>query len=193
MHKMILFYTQSNTGYPLTSSPRKSLNPLTYPVIFWPLHLFCSHANVSHKALILGGSVRKDKEIKLDFFLMHSLTTSIFLTTFMSQTWITPENKARLLEWKGRFDLLAYAAVGAPQLLVDEIENYVPKFSQAGVGNPWLDIIERGIHKEDDGHTIKTIRALANGERLTARYRDVAEKLELPIVGDMWRKIAVMC
>lgn len=129
----------------------------------------------------------------LDFFLMHVLTTSIFLTTFMSQDWITLENKARFLEWKGRSDLLWYAAVGSPELLVDEIKNYAPKVPQTGSGNPWLGIIERGLCIGDDGHVIKTIRALVNGERVWARHRDIAERMKLPVVDDMWLKIAAMC
>lgn len=144
------------------------------------------------QALLIGGAIRKDKQIKLDFFLVHGFTTSIFLTTFISQDWITPENKARFLEWKARYDLLWYASMGAPPLLVEEIRNYTPKVPQT-TGNPWLDIIERALRKEDDGHTIKTIRALVNGERISAKYQDVVERMDLPIVGDMWLKIAAMC
>jgi hypothetical protein len=138
---------------------------------------------------MLGGAMRKDKEVKVDFFLIHCVTTAIFISVFNAQDWITSESKARLLEWKTRFDILTYVAIGAPVLHTDEIKNYEPKVSQDGVGNPWLDIIERSIHVEDDGHTIKTIRALAHGERLAARY---GEKLNLPVVGNMWRKIAAM-
>lgn len=133
--------------------------------------------------------MRKDKEVKVDFFLMHCVTSAIFISAFNAQDWITPESKARLLEWKTRFDILTYVAVGAPVLHTDEIKNYEPKVSQDGDGNPWLDIIKRAIHADDDGHTIKTIRALAYGERLTAKY---GEKLNLPVVGNMWRKIAAM-
>ncbi|RPB09211.1 hypothetical protein P167DRAFT_527561 [Morchella conica CCBAS932] len=140
-------------------------------------------------ALMLGGAMRKDKEIRMDFFLIHCVTTAIFISVFNAQDWITSESKARLLEWKTRFDILTYVAVGAPVLHADEIKNYEPKVSQDGVGNPWLDIIGRAIHVEDDGHTIKTIRSLVYGERLDAKY---GEKLNLPVVGNMWRKIAAM-
>lgn len=141
----------------------------------------------------MGGAVRKDKQIKLDFFLIHSFTTSIFLTTFIAQDWITTENKARFLEWKIRFDLFWYASSGSPPLLVDEIENYIPKIALGG--NPWLDIIERSLRCQDDGHVIKVIRALVNGERVMAKYQDASERVDpkLPIVGDMWLKLAAMC
>lgn len=138
---------------------------------------------------MFGGAMRKDKEVKVDFFLLHCLNTAIFISAFNAQDWISSESKARLLEWKTRFDILTYVAVGAPVLHADEIKNYEPKVSQDGIGNPWLDIIERSIQVEDDGHTIKAVRSLAYGERLAARY---GEKLNLPVVGNMWRKIAAM-
>lgn len=134
--------------------------------------------------------MRKDKEVKIDFFLMHSITSSIFLTTIFAQDWIAPEKKARFLEWKTRFDLLTYAAVGAPKLHMDEIQNYAPKVPHDGAGNPWLGIIERGLRVEDDGHTIKTIRSLINGERACAKYSDSGN--DWPVVGDMWWKIGAM-
>ncbi|KAI5839496.1 hypothetical protein DFP73DRAFT_598482 [Morchella snyderi] len=140
-------------------------------------------------ALMFGGAMRKDKEVKVDFFLLHCVTAAIFISAFNAQDWISSESKARLLEWKTRFDILTYVAVGAPVLHADEIKNYEPKVSQDGTGNPWLDIIERSIHVEDDGHTIKAVRALAYGERLAVRY---GEELNLPVVGNMWRKIAAM-
>lgn len=141
----------------------------------------------------MGSAVRRDKQIKFDFFSLHCFTASTFLTQFMAQDWITPENKARFLEWKIRFDLFWYASIGSPPLLVDEIENYIPKVPLAMGGNPWLDIIERGLRCQDDGHTLKAIRALVNGEMVMGRYRDVSERIDLPIVGDMWLKIAAMC
>lgn len=141
----------------------------------------------------MGSAVRRDKQIKFDFFSLHCFTASTFLTQFMAQDWITPENKARFLEWKIRFDLFWYASIGSPPLLVDEIENYIPKVPLAMGGNPWLDIIERGLRCQDDGHTLKAIRALVNGEMVMGRYRDVSERIDLLIVGDMWLKIAAMC
>lgn len=156
-----------------------------------PWYRLADQADSCHKAWVMGGAVRKDKQIKIDFFLLHCFTTSIFLTTFMAQDWITPENKARFLEWKIRFDLFWYAVSGSPPVLVDEIKNYVPKNSLGG--NPWLDIIERSLCVQDDGHTIKVIRALVNGERLTAKYRDISKRMDLPVVSDMWLKIAAMC
>lgn len=135
--------------------------------------------------------MRKDKEVKVDFFLMHCVTTSIFLTIYVAQDWITPQNKAKFLEWKGRFDLLTYAAAGVPELHIDEIKNYVSKVPHDGAGNPWLSIIDRGLRVEDDGHTIKTVRALVNGERVCANYSNVPG-MEFPVVGDMWRNIAAM-
>lgn len=135
--------------------------------------------------------MRKDKEVRTDFFLIHSVTPSILFATFNSQEWIAPQAKARLLEWKARYDLLSYAAIGAPELYKDEIQNYVPKVSQEGAGNLWLGIIDRALRVGDDGHTVKTIRSLVHGERICAKYKDLPEA-DWPVVGEMWKNIAAM-
>lgn len=158
---------------------------------------------INLSAQIVGGAVRADKTVKLDFFLVHSLTTSLFLTTFNAQPWLNEESKARLVEWKTRFDLFLYVAVGAPTLLLNDVEDYNPKIlhsisnsstshsSISGGGNPWLGIIERGVRKEDDGHTIKVIRALAHGERVCGQYPDGENGML--VKKDMWIKLAAMC
>lgn len=158
---------------------------------------------INLSAQIVGGAVRADKTVKLDFFLVHSLTTSLFLTTFNAQLWLSAESKARLVEWKTRFDLFLYVAVGAPTLLLNDVEDYNPKIlhsidnsstshsSISGGGNPWLGIIEHGIRKEDDGHTIKVIRALAHGERVCGQYLNGENGML--VKKDMWVKLAAMC
>ena len=74
---------------------------------------------------------------------MHAHNSSIFLKTFLAQPWISDENKARLLEWKGRHDLALYASRRAPDLRVDDIRNYVSKARTDT--NPWLDVIDRAM------------------------------------------------
>lgn len=44
-----------------------------------------------------------------------------------AQPWIPVETKIRLLEWKIRLDILLYAAIGVPDLSLDEIKAYQPE------------------------------------------------------------------
>ena len=52
------------------------------------------------------------------------------------------ENKIRLLEWKGRTDLVMYASRRSPKLLLEEITGYVPKDLQARSAE-WKGIFRR--------------------------------------------------
>lgn len=57
----------------------------------------------------------------------HHLNSSPIFVTFNSQSWIPAETKARLLEWKIRYDLMEYAARGVPVLSLDQIKAYQPR------------------------------------------------------------------
>lgn len=57
----------------------------------------------------------------------HHLNSSPIYVTINSQSWIPAETKARLLEWKIRYDLMEYAARGAPELSLDQIKAYRPR------------------------------------------------------------------
>lgn len=57
----------------------------------------------------------------------HHVNASPFYLTINSQQWISAETKARLLEWKIRYDLIQYAARGVPELSLDQIKAYQPK------------------------------------------------------------------
>lgn len=50
-----------------------------------------------------------------------------FFLSINAQSWIPAETKARLLEWKIRFDLMEYTTRGVPSLSLDDIKNYQPE------------------------------------------------------------------
>ena len=118
---------------------------------------------------------------------MHSVTCSVFFSSFIKQSWISATNKAKLLEYKGRLDLCLYVSGGAPQLLLDEITHYAPK--QPALASDWNAIFERVKVFEDDGHACKLVRALAHGEKICAPWEQ-SEKFR--IKGDMWLKLGNM-
>lgn len=98
---------------------------------------------------------------KLEFFYIHSTTLSVHFTDFLTNPWLSPEARVRLLEWKGRWDLANYASRGAAPLLAKEVTNYIPQTPVNG----WVELIARAnqyTHAEDGGHVVKMIRGVLN-------------------------------
>ncbi|KAJ5182971.1 hypothetical protein N7492_000587 [Penicillium capsulatum] len=125
---------------------------------------------------------RKNKANKLDFFLLHCVNSSIFFCKILRLPYLTEQTKLRLLEWKGRLDLLIYVSAGSPDLLLDEVTSYPAK-------TDWNTVFSRGLaHPTDDGHLVKFLRAIAHGERVCRAFEDS----KMPISGDAWLRIGNM-
>jgi hypothetical protein len=141
-------------------------------------------------AFLAGAAQRPDKEVKLDFFFIHCVNASIFFSAINAQPWLSAQNKARLLEWKGRTDLLTYASRLAPEIHRNEIPNYTPRQD----GMTWPLLIKRANKiSHDDGHIPKLIRALAHGAQVCARYEARQElSSRFPLKADGWLRIANM-
>lgn len=141
-------------------------------------------------ALLVGAAQMPDKEVKLDFFFIHCVNASIFFSAINAQPWLSAQNKARLLEWKGRTDLLTYASRLAPELYPEEITNYTPRQS----GMTWPLLIQRANKlSHDDGHIPKLIRALAHGAQVCAPYAARHSlSSRFPLKEDAWLQIANM-
>ncbi|KAL2118406.1 hypothetical protein VTJ04DRAFT_8066 [Mycothermus thermophilus] len=136
------------------------------------------------------------KPARIDFFLMHHVTSSPFFITLNAQPWVPAASKARLLEWKIRMDLLQYAARGAPELSVDKLANYQPKHHPDATGEPPkgpADIISRLHTIPDDGHSIKLGRAAVICHDICRKFEDDPHHQPhdwLVIRGDdMWRRV----
>ena len=129
---------------------------------------------------------RPSKVVKFDFFLIHTVNSSIFFSKILALPFLTTRAKLRLLEMKGRMDLLMYISRNTPELYVDEITRYPVK-------NDWDTIISHGnTHPHDDGHLSKLVRALKNGESVCRPFEGQAKERGLKITGDMWLKIGNM-
>jgi Questin oxidase-like len=139
---------------------------------------------ISAAAYFTGAAQNPPKQVKFDFYFMHSINASIFFSTFLKQDWLSTSNKIRLLEWKGRLDLALYASRKSPKLMINEITDYSPK--QAG---DWNGIFKRANRHEDDGHAAKFIRALAHGQQACAPFE---EKEAWPVRGKSWLQLAHM-
>ena len=146
---------------------------------------------VSVCVYVAGSAHQEGRTRKIDFFVMHSVTSSIFCTVLIRQDWIPLADRARLVEYKARTDLMWYAATGSAPLNPDAISEYAnPESDEMS----WDDLF-RDVRREcDDGHAAKFIRALKNGEQTATPYEQTEEwAAYFPCKGDMWLKSARLC
>ncbi|PNP55101.1 hypothetical protein THARTR1_04790 [Trichoderma harzianum] len=116
---------------------------------------------------------------KFDFFLIHHLNSSPFFVTLLSFSWLTPAQKARMLAWKIRLDIVQYIARGCPPLRLDALKSFTPKDSTVASVTKPEDLLARFHEILDDGHTIKVVRAFF-----------IAQKLSQKFAGRPWIRIA---
>ncbi|KAG4438314.1 hypothetical protein IFR05_006201 [Cadophora sp. M221] len=133
---------------------------------------------------------RPPKQVKFDFFYMHSTNTSIFYPTFNALPWLSTKSKVRLLQWKAYVDLAIYTSRAAAPLHLSEISLYTPNKLEAGDAE-WKGIFHRLTEFADDGHAVKFGRAVANAERLCKPYEKDGAGVGV-VNGFMWEKIGNM-
>ncbi|KAI8180500.1 hypothetical protein K4K51_002573 [Colletotrichum sp. SAR 10_75] len=131
-------------------------------------------AEMFHASCYVAGTaaIKPGKETRWDFFLIHHVNASPIFLCFNSKSWISTENKIRMLEHKIRMDLVQYVARGSPQIRADAISSYRPKDKDQNkqlVSKP-TDLLPRFHHQSDDGHTIKVVRALGICQELSQKY-----------------------
>ena len=141
-------------------------------------------------AAFTAAAQKVGKAPKVDFFYMHMVTCSIFLDVLRLQPWIRTEDKVRLLERKARLDLVWYAASGAAEMRTQYLLEYEPVLSR---GMDWRAIYRAAIDVHDDGHIVKFIRALKNGEDAVMPFEHSSDAALFPVSGGMWLKIAQIC
>ena len=134
-------------------------------------------------AYIMGAAQRPGKREKIDFVLLHNVTLAGYYPAIIGQDWLTLEEKARLLEAKGRVDAVMYAGCGCPTPYPERVVEYMPKNPTHG----WPDLFQRSIVYRDEGHAAKLIRALFS---LDQHFMDIG--CELPILKQDFKKIAHM-
>ncbi|CAO2648462.1 Nn.00g077290.m01.CDS01 [Neocucurbitaria sp. VM-36] len=143
---------------------------------------------INCSAYIAGASQRASKSPKIDFFHMHNVTSSIFLTVLVQDPWISLENKVRMVEWKARTDLFWYAACGCPEFDIQEVNNY-----QAGPssGMGWSELYHAVNVMHDDGHVAKFVRALKSAEDICKPFEQ-QDPAAFQMKGDAWIQLARM-
>ncbi|KAH6843306.1 hypothetical protein B0I37DRAFT_384165 [Chaetomium sp. MPI-CAGE-AT-0009] len=145
---------------------------------------------ISTCAYFAGASQREGRKRKIDFFYMHDVTASIFVSVLARQDWISLEDRVRIVEWKARPDLAWYAVSGSAPLVGDSISAYSDPESD-GLG--WEELFRDVIKEHDDGHAPKFIRALKHGEDVAREFEEGEWEAYFPMKGDMWLKLARLC
>jgi hypothetical protein len=87
-----------------------------------------------------------------------------------SAEWIPKEVKHRILEWKGRLDILHYVVRWCPPLQVDNISSYTPH--DTTLVSTTEELLPRFHMTPDDGHVIKVARALILAQRVSQKFHD---------------------
>ncbi|KDQ11687.1 hypothetical protein BOTBODRAFT_35116 [Botryobasidium botryosum FD-172 SS1] len=134
-------------------------------------------------ALLLGSTSKRGHALRLDFFLMHVVTSSIFLPSVLRALPADDfESQGALLETWWRYVVTVLIVRGRPRVDPGRLMEATafprppvavkPSKDAIGVGsaedvdgvNPWLDIVADALHAPDS-HTTKAIRALLYGAR----------------------------
>lgn len=134
-------------------------------------------------AFVLGAMQMPGKREAIDFVQLHSVTLMVFYPAILALEWLSDAEKARLLEMKGRVDMILYAGCGSPALHPERVTAYVPTHPDHG----WPELCHRANISRDEGHLAKLIRALYSLEAL-----DDKEIPDLPVKKADFIKIAHM-
>ncbi|OGM47192.1 hypothetical protein ABOM_003900 [Aspergillus bombycis] len=100
---------------------------------------------VNAAAYLTATAQHPEKEIKFDFYFVHSLNLSIFFKPILDLPYLSTHSKARLLEMKARMDLLIWASRKMPPPRIADVNGYP-------IHMGWPEIFSRSyMHPSDDG------------------------------------------
>lgn len=129
----------------------------------------------------MAGAQNPRKSVKMDFFLLHSVTSTIALWTFLRQPWLDDATKARIVTWKGRTDLTEYASRACPKLSLEDVRACPPSRS-------WEELARLAIEDPTlDGHGHKMIRSVMHGAKVCVPYE--GDKRMMIGGQDMWLRL----
>ncbi|KAJ7702115.1 hypothetical protein B0H14DRAFT_3031160 [Mycena olivaceomarginata] len=152
--------------------------------------------------LLLAGTGRPGRLPRLDFFLMHVLTSSLCLPSLLGIL-DEPKEKAQLLQGYARTSALFVLLRGRPRVNIPLLMSYTefprppanaapggpdalgdPHSQRGDETNPWLALVQNALHHKD-AHVLKVVRTLyysavsyggtAAGEAIGARDGKGAE------------------
>ncbi|KAJ7241070.1 hypothetical protein C8J57DRAFT_1244892 [Mycena rebaudengoi] len=127
--------------------------------------------------LLLAATVKPNWAPRLDFFLMHVLTSALCLPSLLAVL-EDPVHKAQLLQGYARKSALFVLLRGRPRIDIPLLMSYTevprppahappggedalgdPAGGEKGETNPWLALVQNALHHKD-AHVIKVVRTL---------------------------------
>ncbi|KAJ6549818.1 hypothetical protein B0H19DRAFT_1378617 [Mycena capillaripes] len=126
-------------------------------------------------ALLLAATGKANRELRLDFFVMHILTTALCLPRLL-QVLPDPVHKAQLLQAYARTSAAIVLIGGRPRIDIPLLMSYTEfphppahappggpdalgDLRSNGETNPWLAIVQNALHHKEE-HVPKVVRAL---------------------------------
>lgn len=113
-------------------------------------------------AAVYAGPQRREKAACLDFFLMHALTSSLFLPAYVEL--LAPEDSVKLMTAKLAVDLAYYVSRNRPKLDIDQ-------FRGVDALRTWGELFDAAI-AHDDEHVPKAVRGLLQALIYGGHYVD---------------------
>ncbi|KAK4512489.1 Karyopherin transporter [Mucor velutinosus] len=123
-------------------------------------------------SLAVGSTGLRDDHpgvLKLDFFLMHALTSSEFLHQYISR--ITPSESVSLLHAHLAITIFYYITRGRPNFNVEALLAYKSPSNVASSNNNWLNVFDKALHCQEP-HVIKTVRSCAVAQVMYGPHED---------------------
>ncbi|KAF7363129.1 hypothetical protein MVEN_00665400 [Mycena venus] len=127
--------------------------------------------------LLLAATGRPNRAPRLDFFLMHVLTSALCLPSLLAVV-EDPVHKAQLLQGYARTSALFVLLRGRPRIDIPLLMSYTavphppqhappggedalgnPAGGEKGETNPWLALVQNALHHKD-AHVLKAVRSL---------------------------------
>jgi hypothetical protein len=113
------------------------------------------------------------KALLFDFYYMHAINCSIFLSTIIAHPALSAAAKRRVVEWTGRYVVLMYVSRHCAALRGEEIAQYVPRDMEAASSGSWNALAGRLFKlSQDDGHAVKLLRAVAHAAETSKEFTE---------------------
>lgn len=122
--------------------------------------------------IIYGASAIRKQGIKVDFFLVHALTSIHAIHTLVPH--LSYVESAKLLKAHAAVTLTYFVALGRPSLQLDLLLKFQSPEFDTKCNNPWLSLCDRAITAHEV-HQIKAIHSLAVGQMLYAHDSPLAK------------------
>lgn len=110
---------------------------------------------------LYAAATRPGKPVKLDFFLMHALTSSLHVHVMLQHFSLVQQ--ALLLKAHFVVTILHYILSGRPKVYIENFKSY--ETAMPAIPNRWVDAIQFAV-STCDTHALKVVRALLQAESL---------------------------